>query len=245
MEGAGRTESLLMSGARENILGGIRRSLGRDTVSPERRAELEARLAAPKTNLIPERAKMPHAGQIELFQRMAEKLDCTVQRVSLLDEIPGAVAEYLAARNLPTTIRMSPDPALEAINWSARPMLTIERGRAEPQDMVGLTPAFAGVAETGTLIFASGPTRPATINFMPDTHIVVLRSSQVVGDYETAFRRLRELHGADDGRFMPRTVNMVTGPSRTGDIEQTLILGAHGPRRLHIVLVDDGGMPRD
>ncbi|MCW5750419.1 MAG: lactate utilization protein [Alphaproteobacteria bacterium] len=228
-----------MSEAREKILRGIRRSLGRGPRLGEERAALQARLASPRPNLIPKRARLPHAEQVVLFQAMAEKLDATVARVSSLAEVPDAVAEYLAARNLPTTIRMSPDPELDAIPWDRRPLLTLHRGRAAPEDLVGLTPAFAGIAETGTLMFASGAARPATINFMPDTHIAVLRSSQVVGDYETAFARLRAAAGREDGLFMPRTVNLVTGPSRTGDIEQTLILGAHGPRRLHVVLVDD------
>lgn len=228
-----------MSEAREKILRGIRRSLGRGPRLGEARAALDARLANPRPNLIPKRAQLPHAEQVALFQAMAEKLDATLARVASLAEVPDAVAEYLAARNLPTTIRMSPDPELDAIPWDRRPLLTLRRGPAAPEDLVGLTPAFAGIAETGTLMLASGATRPATINFMPDTHIVVLKRSQVVGDYETAFARLRALSGRTDGRFMPRTVNLVTGPSRTGDIEQTLILGAHGPRRLHVVLVDD------
>ena len=92
--------------------------------------------------------------------------------------------------------------------------------------------AFAGVAETGTLIMRSGPNHPTTLNFLPDTHIVVIRKSQVVGTYEDAWDRLRE-------GDMPRTVNLITGASRTGDIEQTIFMGAHGPRRMHIVLVED------
>lgn len=228
-----------MSGQRDRILGGIRRSLGRGPVAPDERARLEARLRAPTSNLIPKRAQLPHAQQVDLFRHMAEKLDATVERVSSAADVPGAVADYLASRNLPPRVRMSPDSAFDGIPWSDRPMLMVERGRAAPEDLVSVTPAFAGIAETGTLMFASGATRPATLNFMPDNHIVVLRTSQVVGDYETAFARLRALHGMNDGKFMPRTVNLVTGPSRTGDIEQTLILGAHGPRRLHIVVIDD------
>ena len=79
----------------------------------------------------------------------------------------------------------------------------------------------------------SGPAHPTTLNFLPDTHVVVLRASQIVGSYEDAWDRLR------GGEAMPRTVNFITGPSRTGDIEQTIFLGAHGPRRMHIVMVED------
>jgi L-lactate dehydrogenase complex protein LldG len=134
---------------------------------------------------------------------------------------------------------MSPDPALDAVPWSERPLLEIARGRADPADLVSLTPAFAAIAETGTLMLTSGAKTPATLNFLPDNHIVVLRASDVVGTYEDGLGRLRPKSGAAEGTFMPRTVNFITGPSRTADIELTLIMGAHGPRRLHIVLVDD------
>ena len=63
---------------------------------------------------------------------------------------------------------------------------------------------------------------------------MVLFADDIAGDYETVWRRIRETYG--EGK-LPRTVNLVTGPSRSADIEQTLILGAHGPRALHILVV--------
>jgi L-lactate dehydrogenase complex protein LldG len=88
----------------------------------------------------------------------------------------------------------------------------------------------------------SGPESPTRNNFLPDTHIVVMRGSQVVASYEEGWTRLRRRgERGDGGSTMPRTVNFITGPSRTGDIEQRIELGAHGPRRLHIVLIEDGG----
>ena len=93
-----------------------------------------------------------------------------------------------------------------------------------------------GFAETGTLMLLSSRDRPSTLNFLPETHIGILRSEDITGSYEEGWKLLR---GQEDGRFeMPRTVNFITGPSRTGDIEQTMQLGAHGPRRLHIVIVE-------
>jgi L-lactate dehydrogenase complex protein LldG len=129
---------------------------------------------------------------------------------------------------------MSPHPELQAIPWSKRPMLQIREGRARDTDLVSVQHAFAAVAETGTLMFPSAAERPTTINLLPDTAIAVLRASRVVGPYEDAWDLLRaELGG------MPRNVMLVTGPSRSADIEQTLELGAHGPRRLHVVLIED------
>ena len=112
-------------------------------------------------------------------------------------------------------------------------LASIRRGRAEAIDAVSLTPCFAAIAETGTLMLISGAVTPTTLNFLPDTHIVVVNANQVVATYEDGWDRLRT------GGGMPRAINFITGPSRTGDIEQRIELGAHGPRRLHIILVDD------
>jgi L-lactate dehydrogenase complex protein LldG len=229
-----------VTGAREQILGSIRGALKRGPVSHDRAAELEAKLAMPGRNLIPARAtSLDTAGQVELFIQMAEEVQTTVVRVRSAAEVPGAVADYLAERNLPARLVLTPDPALDAIPWGERPLIEIRRGRAEDGDLSGVTACFAAVAETGTLMLTSGPQSPTRNNFLPDNHIVVLREDQVVPTYEDGLDRLRQAERHGDGSWsMPRTVNYVTGPSRTGDIEQKIELGAHGPRRLHIVLID-------
>ncbi len=134
----------------------------------------------------------------------------------------------------PARLAASPDPALDRYPWSSRPLLTLERRRADPGDRVSLTPCFAGVAETGTLAMLSGSERPVTLNFLPEAHVALVGTRDLVGAYEDLWARVRE---AGD---TPRTVNLITGPSRSADIGQELRMGAHGPRRLHIVLVDDG-----
>ncbi len=226
-----------MSG-RDEILGRIRAGLGRGALEGARRAALEAKLANPPRNLVPARAAaLDHADQVELFIEMAGKVDTQVTRVKDLAEVPGAIADYLAQKNLPTEIRRAPHPLLDQVPWQAWPTLSIQTGRAEGADAVGVGAPLAGVAETGTLAYASGPESPATVNFLPETHIAVLRAKDVVAAYEDVFARVREKSA---GGPFPRTVNFITGPSRTADIELTLILGAHGPKRLHIVLVDDG-----
>jgi L-lactate dehydrogenase complex protein LldG len=223
-----------MSLVRDQILGGIRARLGRGKLDPAAREALEARLTTHRRNLVPARAAaLDHAAQVALFVAMAEEVDATVARVASAAEVPGAVADYLSRQNLPARLVMTPDPRLSDIPWDARPLLEIRTGRAEDGDAAGITASFAAIAETGTLMLLSGPESPTRNNFLPDTHVVVLRASQVVAAYEDGWDRLRAT-GA-----MPRTVNFITGPSRTGDIEQRLVLGAHGPRRLHIVLIDD------
>ena len=232
-----------MSDARTDMLGRIRRALKRGPLDEEAAAPLAARLKEHRRNLIPKRATaLDHRGQVGLFTAMAEGVSATVAHVSSADEVPGAVADYLSRLNLPARLVMAPDPTLDAIPWSARPLLEIRRGRAEDGDSAGVTACFAAVAETGTLMLHSGPESPTRNNFLPDTHIVVLRSRQVVASYEDGFDNLRRKFAKPEGGFaMPRTVNFITGPSRTADIEQKIELGAHGPRRLHIVLIDEGG----
>ena len=169
----------------------------------------------------------------------------TVTRVPDAGGVPGAVADYLASQNLPSEFVMAPHPELEALPWADRPMLRFRTGRAQADDLVSVQQAFAGIAETGTLMLPGVPERPTTLNLLADTEIVVLRASRVVGPYEDAWDLLRrERTDPATGGFMPRNVMLVTGPSRSADIEQTLELGAHGPRRLHVVLIEDDAQAR-
>ena len=225
-----------MSAGRQRVLAAVARALGRAKPDAATRAALERRLAWPKPNLIPKRAQLQPAECVDLFVAMAEDASATVTRLPTAVAAPAAVAEYLRRENLPAQIRIAPDPALEGLPWASRPLLRVSRGRTTGGDAVSLTGAFAGIAETGTLMLLSGPASPTTLNFLPDTHIVLLRADRVVGAYEEAWALLRR---ATDG-VMPRSVNLITGPSRSADIEQTLQLGAHGPRRLHILLIDGG-----
>lgn len=225
---------------KEAILGAIRRGLKRGPLPGDQAAMLRQRMAHPPRHLIPARSQVPRPEQIALMIRNIEKEFGTVTRVPDTGEVPEAVASYLAGQNLPSTVVMAPHPELRAISWSTRPLLVIREGRAEATDLVSLQHGFAGVAETGTLMLPSAPERPTTLNLLADTAIVVLRSSRVVGAYEDAWDLLRaERHDERSGSFMPRNVMLVTGPSRSADIEQTLELGAHGPRRLHVVLIED------
>ena len=224
--------------ARDDILGGIRRSLGRGALGGAPAEEIAERVAAHRRNLIPARATaLEAAGRVDLFVQMAEAVQTTVARVGADSDVPGEVARYLAAENLPAEVRMAPDASLDALPWGDRPLLQVQHGKAEPGDAVSLTPCLAAIAETGTLMLTSGEATPTTLNFLPDTHIVVLRAGQVVASYEDGWDLLRA-QSTDKLWGLPRTVNFITGPSRTGDIEQRIELGAHGPRRLHVILVD-------
>jgi L-lactate dehydrogenase complex protein LldG len=222
-----------MTDPRSQILNGIRRSLRRGELAGEARQTVAQRLAAPPSGPPVARAHLPQPDKVALFCTWAEANNATVARVARA-EVPGEVASYLARNNLPARAAMAPAPQLDSYDWAGENLLTLRRGRGEASDQVSITGAFAAIAETGTLVMTSGPEHPVTLNLLPDTHIVVLQESDIVGGYEEVWVRLRARFGKDG---MPRTVNTITGPSRTADIEQTIELGAHGPRRLHILVV--------
>lgn len=220
--------------ARDAILGKLKGRL-QQAQGRVGEAGVAERIAQHRRNLMPERAQVPLPQQLALIEEHLEKLSATSQRVGSLDEVPQAVADYLRRHNLPPELRRAPHAELRALPWD-RTLLEVSEGRADPADGVSVTPVFCAVAETGTLVLQSGPQTPTTLAFLPETHVAVVKASQVVGTYEEAFALTREAQG--EGR-MPRSFNFVTGPSRTGDIEQKIELGAHGPRRLHVILVED------
>ena len=232
--------------SRDAVLGAIRRGLRRGPLPADQRAMLEGRIAAHPRHVVPARSRVPRPEQIALFVRNVEKEFGTVERVPDAAAVPGAVADYLAAQNLAPRFVMAPHPELLALPWGGRPLLSYEARRAEDGDVVSVQHGWAAVAETGTILFPSDPTRPTTLNLLPDFAVVVLRASRVVGAFEEAWDLLRGERSAaepsfagPEGGFMPRNLMLVTGPSRSADIEQTLELGAHGPRRLHVVMMDD------
>jgi L-lactate dehydrogenase complex protein LldG len=120
---------------------------------------------------------------------------------------------------------------LSALDWSGAG-IQIEAREARDTDLVGITGAFCAIAETGTLMTVSGRETPATVSLLPETHIAVVRKSRIVRGMEEAWQLARDELGR-----LPRSVNFISGPSRTADIEQTVTVGAHGPYRVHVIVV--------
>lgn len=222
-----------MSG-RDAILGKLRQTLGADTNDATRREAVERRLAKPPRGIVPERGQGSDAQKVKLFCQMAEAVSASVTRVRSAERVPRVVSDYLRAKNLPASVRMGTDRRLKAMPWDKLKALDVKSGPSDGFDEVGVSHAFAGIAETGTVALLSGKDNPSTVNFLPEHHIVVVDVKDIAGDLETVLTGLRRKFGK--GR-MPRTLNLVTGPSRSGDIEQKIILGAHGPRALHLIVV--------
>ncbi len=221
--------------ARDTILASVRRSLDVAANDGTRLAAARERLAARPRHLTPSRvAGKDQDTLVATFKAYLTQSSATVVEIDDLASVPQAVADYLRANNLPPRLHFGDDADLSAAPWADVPTLEVDRGRAEPRDETGVSRALAGVAETGTLVLASGADNPVTLNFMPETHVVVVRRSEVVAAYEDAFVRVRSHFGED---ALPRTINMISGPSRTGDIGGRIVMGAHGPRRMCVIVV--------
>lgn len=168
---------------------------------------------------------------LERFRERAISLASTVDAAVAVDDVPARIAAYLGDRGLPTRAVCWREFA--SLDWRGHGIEMESRG-ATGDDLVGITGACCAIAETGTLVVLSGGDSPPSVSLLPETHIAVVRSSSVVRSMEDAWARIRAI---DAG--LPRAVTFISGPSRTADIEQTVTLGAHGPYRVHIVLVPD------
>jgi L-lactate dehydrogenase complex protein LldG len=213
--------------SRERILERIRKAQGRGGNRPSQ-AELEAidtyLRAHPRGTPPPVEADL-----VARFRARAEAMQCTTDEVAAEADAPAAVARYLGANNLPLAGCVWPQ--LARLDWKGAGLALEPRG-AKDSDPVGVTGAFAAIAETGTLVLASGPDTPATVSLLPETHVAIVSVGRIVAHMEDAWALART-----EFRQLPRAISFVSGPSRTADIDQTIVLGAHGPYRVHIVLV--------
>ena len=214
------------SGARDRILSRIRKRQGKgaETSAAERDA-LESHARVHPASARPQMAWEP----VARFREQALRLASTIEDVTSLDGVPAAAARYLRDQGLPLVAVCWPQ--LAGLPWKGAGM-DIDARPARDTDLVGITGIFAAIAETGTLLTLSGPETPATASLLPETHIAIVPASRIVHGMEEAWQLLRAERGVP-----PRAVNFISGPSRTADIEQTVTLGAHGPYRVHILLV--------
>lgn len=209
--------------ARDEILQRVAAGVGKGDFAA-RRAVAEAYMAGQG------RGPQPVVGKdlLARFRLKAESLASSVAVVAEQSAVPAAVARYLAAGNLGKLAVVSGDIA--ALDWAGSGLQVAARPAVD-SDQVGISGCFCAIAETGTLMLLSGPDSPATVSLLPETHIALVPVARIVATMEEAFALLRTERGA-----LPRAVNFISGPSRTGDIEQTIVLGAHGPCRVHLIL---------
>lgn len=222
-----------MSTARREIFTRLKSVLDIKQDHSTRVQNAEQRIGAAVPNLIPARGRAEGPTRAVMFEAEAKFAQAEVHKLVNIEAVADKV-RILCEDAQMKALKIAPHPQLLALDWHD---LNVEFGPGAGSDHVGLSRAYAGVAETGTLVMVSGPTSPSTLNFLPDVHIVVIHTEDIVANYEQVWSKLR-LEATPDAPVMPRTVNWITGPSRTADIEQTLLLGAHGPRKLIILLID-------
>jgi L-lactate dehydrogenase complex protein LldG len=219
--------------SRDAILGRVKKALGKtgDRGSAKRAAQdyMAAHAEGP-------RPRMP-ADLVTRFMQRATDMESTVERIARREDIPQAVARYVDNLILPPALATHKShegvcwPEFASLDWGGAG-LRIEARPTAGGDRLGITGTFCAIAETGTLVVLSGADTPTATTLLPDTHVAVVAAARVVSGMEEAFALIRAERGA-----MPRAVNMISGPSRTGDIEQTVVVGAHGPYRVHILVV--------
>jgi L-lactate dehydrogenase complex protein LldG len=239
--------------SRDAMLAQIRAAIG-PSRPPDRHRQIaiDRRLDAPPRHLMPARALTPKGELAAQFMSCLEEQSASVIRIAGPAGIPAAIAAYLTRQGLPPRLRLGAEPFFSALPWAgaaierlaepARPAWPARAARparpAWPADTAALSLAVAGAAETGTLVLVSGADNPTSLAFLPETHIVAICADTIVGSYEEAFAIVRTLCGR---RAMPRSLNLVSGPSRTGDIGGRIVLGAHGPRRLAVIIYESSG----
>ncbi len=220
--------------ARERILSRVRASLGAKPDDAARQDMAGRRIAEHPVTLLPERATRSGEALYAQFCALLEGQQATIVEVAEASAAPAAVRDYLVGAGVPAAIRIGEDARLASMPWTDTAGLTVLKGAAEAGDRAGLSYAIAGISETGTLVIAAGRDNPVTLAFMPETHVIVVARDSIAASYEQALSSVRERFGASG---MPRTLNYISGPSRTADIGGKIVIGAHGPRRLGIIVV--------
>ena len=219
--------------ARDAVLGRVKKAVGATGDRAKAHADAQHYMAAHAQG---PRPAMP-ADLLAKFMTRATDMESTVERVADRAAIPAAIARYIDALVLPTPIATQKShqgvcwPEFADLDWKGAG-LDIEARPTQGDDRLGITGTYCAIAETGTLVVLTGADTPTATTLLPDTHIAVLRADRVVSGMEEVFALIRKERGQT-----PRAINLISGPSRTGDVEQTIVLGAHGPFRVHILVV--------
>ena len=211
--------------SRDSILNAVRQGLGRGPLDEAAVRKLDERSANPPRHI------RPPVDDEDLVARFCERIESrsgTTSRLKALDAVPAAVAALAEKHGLPHAAAVG--NALASLSWPEG--WSIEHGAAGIDTALGVSMAWRAIAETGAVMMHSGPDSPITHNFVPETHVVVVPVERIVRHYEDCWVALREA-----GKGAPRAMNFISGPSRTADVEQTIELGAHGPRRMHLLVV--------
>jgi L-lactate dehydrogenase complex protein LldG len=222
----GKQEKIIVSGkGREEILARIRAATGNQPRTTAQRQQLEKRLSDPPIAVAPAVVDDP----VRQFIAKAEANQFTVHRIASLQLFLPAVREILPSETTPPDISISPE--LRHLGWPSD--WTVNFGPGRMIEPWSVTAAIAGIAETGSIVFRSDKDNPTTLNFLPENQIAALRVADILSYPEDLWPRLKKF-----GSGWPRAVNIVAGPSRTADVGGVIVRPAHGPKSVHLILID-------
>ena len=225
----------MMTESRERILNKIKSNIGRENNLTETEISiLEDRLKGSEPNLIPKRGVIKKDALLKTFINRAKEVASSIAVIDSLSEIPAEVIDYLAKNNIASKIVVLPNEDIDFIDWHEHPTLEVVNKYADEKDETVLVSSFSAIAETGTVVQLSGPQNPITSHFLPDNSIVLIKASRIKASSEDAFKLIRK-----ELKNIPRTVSLISGPSRTGDIALKIEMGAHGPRKVHLIIWND------
>lgn len=241
--------------AREEILGHISRALksgakshaaletalgsgrgaGADASSDDARATLEIR----------SRCERERAGLLAQFESELLPIGVRVHQASSIDSAAEHIARIVLERKAKTVVAADAE-VVERIDLAKRLGSAGIRYVTEASDAdlrsiaidagIGVSGVDYALADTGTLVLLARKGQPRSISLVPPVHIAIVKADQVVHGLDDLFGLLRSEKGVND---LGSAVTFITGPSRTADIELTLVVGVHGPQELHVVIMQN------
>jgi L-lactate dehydrogenase complex protein LldG len=215
------------SQSRERILAKIRSQQNRTGDTPQTEVSaVHEHIAKHESGPLP---KMDWPDDAERFLEQCERLQTSHATLADISKLPAEIMRYMQDKNVGTALIGWDEFSL--LDWNGA-SLNFQARTAKDLDTVGLTSCFCAIAETGTLLLLSSASTPKTVALLPETHICTVRKERIVKTMEDAFALMRKEIGQP-----PRSMFFVSGPSRTADIEQTIVIGAHGPYRVHVVVI--------
>lgn len=174
-------------------------------------------------------AEINYISKLENFISKLEQAKATVSVVSHKNDIIGEIHKYVTQYHISSAIMVDNQTDLVSLDWKD----VDSTAQYDPKTLfTSVSFATLGVEETGALVMLSSPSSPTGMNFLPDHHFIVLDADKVVKTTEDVWTQLNK-----SGEPLPRTINLITGPSRTADIEYEIQIGAHGPKSLHVIIV--------
>jgi len=206
-------------------------------------AQRDAATASTVNSLQPEPKKTTHPTRgpdlLNLFMQTIENNGATVRRCGKTAEIPSILADLADIKApIPSQVCVAQHAVFRDLDWHAAGISTVHVGDWTPDDTVALSHARLGIADSGSVVVASSADSPTGLAFLPEIHIVALQQNTLVANLTDAMILFGEWQ-TGERNALPRAINIISGASRTADIAGKIVHGAHGPRKLCVIIYDN------